>query len=179
MSFRKRHNVFCPWKIHSLLGVHSHLVLPLARFFSRLHFRLAFPLLQDGTCVATASVPSSWFDYIRAPTRRMTVRYGLSSGGPAGASQLGVIQLNKRSPVSAIQRAVVIELPYRSLAAGDVVTVPVRANALYSVAAWQLRVQVDSRLSIVRATIDAQRWTAETTSPSPQVRLDRSCIHAC
>ena len=118
--------------------------------------------------MVAASVPLTWFSAMRASARSITVRYGFSSGGVPSSQILGVVVAHERSSVSA-SRAVVMELPYRSLAAGEVATVQVMANAVYSVAAWQLRVQVDNGLSITSANIDARRWTAETTSPSAQV----------
>jgi len=122
----------------------------------------------DGTCIVTITFPIAWFSNLRSALRTSDLRVGVSSASSTSANLLGSISLHRRATVS-VQRSVVVELPQRSLAAGDQVTVTVKANGGFSIAAWQLRLQVDERLQIVRAVVDQRQWTSQTQSPSATV----------
>ena len=118
------------------------------------------PASSTGQCIATATLPSSWFSAGGDGTA--SVSYHIGSGSQAGSS-LGSIMVHA-TPASSVVTGVLLKLPLHDLYTGYTYSIPVVAYAgTYSINSFQLKIDtVASQVIITSLSVDGSVWAAST-----------------
>ena len=114
----------------------------------------------DGSCLATATLPKSWFTNI---TQSASAKVLISLDNSTFSGSAGDVIIHPVQKLPPADGNVVIVLPSRSLFPGQVFDVNVYANARYTVNTFQISCSSDNNVEILATTQFAiNKWAVST-----------------
>jgi len=119
---------------------------------------------SGGKCLATATLPSAWFNDINASTS-ISIFIGFEDGRTPLAG-VGKPLLLRKQPSFVLSNDVLLVMPAHDLYRNDVVQIPVTANTGPAVEAFTLKLSSSPHLVITAVQLDTNQWTGETSTTS-------------